>query len=86
MHTGFKFFLIETYISFTIPLSVKSLTAREHDVLKLICDGCSNREIGVALQIAETTARDHVNSVIRKLNARDRSAYDEKCFRLQVLN
>ena len=55
-------------------------------VHKFICDGCSNREIGVVLQIAETTARDHVNSVIRKSSARDKSAYDAKCFRLQVLN
>ena len=86
MHTGFKFFLIETYISFTIPLSVKSLTAREHDVLKLICDGCSNREIGVALQIAETTARDHVHSVIHKLNARNRTACAVKSIRLQVVS
>ena len=65
---------------------VKSLTAREHDVLKLICDGLSNREIGVALQIAETTARDHVHSVIHKLNARNRTACAVKSIRLQVVS
>jgi len=34
----------------------------------------SNREIGQTLHIAETTARDHVHSLIRKLNVRNRTS------------
>ena len=43
-------------------------------MLRLICDGLSNREIGQTLHIAETTARDHVHSLIRKLNVRNRTS------------
>ena len=62
---------IPSITSFTI---VTPLTSRENDVLRLICDGLSNREIGQSLHIAETTARDHVHAVIRKMNARNRTA------------
>jgi two-component system response regulator DevR len=50
------------------------LSDRELSVLRLVCDGLSNREIGVQLHIAETTARGHVQAIIRKLHVRDRTA------------
>lgn len=60
--------------SISPPEPVTPLTPRESDVLQLICAGLSNREIGKKLHIAETTARDHVHSLIRKMNARNRTA------------
>ena len=53
---------------------VKSLTPRERFVLRLVCDGFTNREIGHQMFIAETTARGHVNSILRKLDVRNRAA------------
>ena len=53
---------------------VKSLTPRERFVLRLVCDGLTNREIGHQMFIAETTARGHVNSILRKLDVRNRAA------------
>ncbi len=53
---------------------VKSLTPRERFVLRLVCDGFTNREIGHEMFIAETTARGHVNSILRKLHVRNRAA------------
>ena len=53
---------------------VKSLTPRERFVLRLVCDGFTNREIGHQMLIAETTARGHVNSILRKLDVRNRAA------------
>ena len=50
------------------------LTPRERDVLKLVCEGLSNREIGKELHIADVTARQHVQSIIRKLHVRNRTA------------
>lgn len=50
------------------------LTEREQVVLELVCAGLTNREIGDILVIAETTARGHVQSIIRKLDVRDRTA------------
>jgi DNA-binding NarL/FixJ family response regulator len=49
------------------------LTPRESQVLGLISDGKSNREIATVLQIAEKTVRIHVSSILEKLSARDRT-------------
>ena len=74
---------IPSITSFTI---VTPLTSRENDVLRLICDGLSNREIGQSLHIAETTARDHVHAVIRKMNARNRTACAVEGIRRQLVS
>ena len=44
-----------------------NLTKREFDVLALISDGKTNRDIGRALQIREGTVKTHVNSILFKL-------------------
>ena len=49
------------------------LTAREVEVLTLITQGRSNKEIGSAMQIAEVTVKLHVGHILAKLNARDRT-------------
>lgn len=49
------------------------LTARELEVLRLVVEGQSNKEIGVALTIAEGTVRAHLNSIFQKLDALDRT-------------
>lgn len=49
------------------------LTEREREVLRLLGQGSSNREIGEALFITEGTAKNHVSSVIEKLALRDRT-------------
>ena len=54
-------------------MTTTNLSPREKDVLQLVCDGLSNREIGLSLHIAESTARGHVCTVIQKLNARNRT-------------
>jgi NarL family two-component system response regulator LiaR len=49
------------------------LTPRELDVLKLIAEGLSNKDIAKALFISTTTVRSHVSSMIRKLDLQNRT-------------
>jgi DNA-binding NarL/FixJ family response regulator len=48
------------------------LSDRELEVLRLLADGGSNREIAAELFLAEGTVKNHVTNVLAKLGARDR--------------
>ena len=49
------------------------LSAREMEVLELVVNGRSNREIGEALGISEATVKWHVNLILSRLNVSDRT-------------
>ena len=49
------------------------LSDRETEVLQLMAKGLSNKEIGRALWIGETTVKTHVSHILRKLGAADRT-------------
>ncbi|WP_037604950.1 response regulator [Streptacidiphilus rugosus] len=50
-----------------------SLTEREQEVLGLIADGRSNREIARALTLSEKTVKTHVSNILMKLDLQDRT-------------
>ena len=50
------------------------LSGREVEILRLVARGTSNREIGKKLWISETTVKGHLNRVLKKLGAPDRTA------------
>jgi two-component system, NarL family, response regulator LiaR len=49
------------------------LTRRELEVLRLIAQGMSNRQIATELSVAEKTVKTHVSSVLSKLGVADRT-------------
>jgi DNA-binding NarL/FixJ family response regulator len=52
---------------------VAALTARERDVLVLVAEGRSNREIGRTLSIGERTVQTHLGNVLTKLELSSRT-------------
>jgi len=52
---------------------IESLSERELEILRLIAQGASNREIAGALFLAEGTIKNHVTNILGKLEVRDRT-------------
>ena len=49
------------------------LTAREQEVLQLVADGLRNKEIARVIGRSNETVKDHMQSILQKLGARDRT-------------
>jgi non-specific serine/threonine protein kinase len=56
------------------PAEALGLTPREADVLRLLAEGCSNREIGERLFISPRTVNFHVTNLLAKLELDSRTA------------
>jgi two-component system, NarL family, response regulator len=50
-----------------------NITARELEILKMLAKGLTNKQIGHVLGISDNTVRNHVNSIIEKLEVSDRT-------------
>lgn len=53
--------------------SVDSLTEREREVLGLVSEGLSNKQIGLRLGLQEKTVKHHMTRILAKLDARNRT-------------
>jgi DNA-binding NarL/FixJ family response regulator len=56
----------------TEELAAPVLTGRELEVLKLVAQGMSNREVAAALFISENTVKNHVRNILEKLHLHSR--------------
>jgi len=52
---------------------LQTLTAREHEVLKLIAAGLTNDEIAAKLVLSAGTVKTHINHIFSKLDLRNRT-------------
>jgi len=55
------------------PSALDKLSEREREVLRLIARGASNKEIAGALYVTEGTVKNHVTSILAKLEVADRT-------------
>jgi DNA-binding NarL/FixJ family response regulator len=68
-----RYFPADIASRLTERMARSNLTPREHQVLQLVSKGLTNKEIGRAFGISDNTARNHVNSIIEKLEVSDRT-------------
>jgi DNA-binding CsgD family transcriptional regulator/tetratricopeptide (TPR) repeat protein len=59
------------------PLRVAGVTVREHEILRLLVERLSNREIAARLHLSPRTVEKHVASLMAKTRQRDRIALSE---------
>ena len=64
---------------------IEPLSEREREVLRLIANGSSNREIAGKLYLAEGTVKNHVTNILAKLAVRDRTQAALKAVELGLL-
>jgi DNA-binding NarL/FixJ family response regulator len=54
-------------------LELERLTPRERQILPLLARGCTNRQIGVALELGTGTVKSYVERLLQKLGASSRA-------------
>ncbi|RFA16924.1 DNA-binding response regulator [Subtercola boreus] len=65
--------VVERIVAPTGDSRLDTLTAREKQILPLIADGLTNREIGVQLSLAEKTVKNYVSGLLSKLGLQRRT-------------
>ncbi len=62
-----------------------TLTSREKQILRMLVDGRSNKEIALPLGLAERTVKAHIGNMMRKLGARNRIALSVQAVSQSIL-
>jgi DNA-binding NarL/FixJ family response regulator len=73
VHAGRQFLPPEIQEQMSVRRGLPQLTRREREVLELVADGASNREVSVTLGISERTVGLFMSSILGKLGARGRT-------------
>jgi DNA-binding NarL/FixJ family response regulator len=81
VHTGQQRIPSAVGVKLLERMGSSDLSDREREVLQLLAVGRSNQEIGADLSITEGTVKFHVNSILSKLNVRDRTQAVVKALR-----
>jgi two-component system NarL family response regulator len=73
VHGGGKYIPAEVAQEIGAYFGADTLSCREVEVLRLVSNGSSNKEVGRQLAIKEETVKAHVSTVLAKLGAKDRT-------------
>ena len=73
VHSGNRYIPRHIASRLTERMMRTDLTSRELEILSMVVKGLTNKQIGHVLQISSHTVRNHVNSIIEKLDASDRT-------------
>jgi DNA-binding NarL/FixJ family response regulator len=73
VHSGRKYIPVEVSSRLFEFSASSQVTARELDVLRLIASGLANKQIAHELDVTEYTVKSHVQSILSKLGASDRT-------------
>jgi two-component system, NarL family, response regulator len=85
VHRGQRYIHVSIASLLAESLAYPSLSKRELDVLRLIAQGVSNKRIGARLGVTEGTVKCHVNNILGKLSAGDRTHAVTNALRLGLL-
>jgi len=73
VHAGSRYIPRHIASRLTERMMRTELTSRELEILSMVVKGLTNKQIGRVLEISSHTVRNHVNSLIEKLDAADRT-------------
>lgn len=73
VHAGKRYLPSHITLRLTERMGRPNLTPREIEILEMLAKGLTNKEIAQVLRITANTARNHVNSIIEKLEVTDRT-------------
>jgi DNA-binding NarL/FixJ family response regulator len=62
-----------------------TLSSREHQVIDLVAEGCTNEQIARSLATSVSTVKAQLSALFEKLGARDRASAVAVCFRRGIL-
>ena len=66
-------------------IEILGLSEREMEVLQLIADGCSNKEVGERLFLSESTIKTHVSNLFVKLDVKRRMQAVTRAKELRII-
>jgi DNA-binding NarL/FixJ family response regulator len=73
VHSGQQYIPSEVAAKLVERMTIPELSDREQEVVRQMALGLSNHDIGVALNITESTVKFHINRILSKLGVSDRT-------------